>query len=425
MATSQGFGKISAANSLVFAYDAGDMRNSYIGQPGRNYANGPYYGVGASITNFENGKIYRTNGYKETVYIPTLGVREVDCFEIYNEYDGYGTNGNFNCCPNIYSYTDGGWNAFPWLPNTTYTYQIIYKSETGYTNPNYMYHYEYRADGSYITEYGVHTNELRTHLGDGWYHAWNTFTTHPEANKGYCGMWHYEYYGVNKVSLAAVSIVPGTTIRPPLQFINEGTTRSSTQALLDLTGASSINVANLSFNTAGELAFDGTDDYIIVSPNQPISLADYAMEVVFSVSSLPGKRHYLIDPRGNGGEPNSPMYLLFDDNGSQIQIIGGNSNIEVNSGYRSVTLNKYYHLVCTRIGSTCKLYLNGAEVGSGDTGASELGITEPFRIGTYAGATSGQYFLNGKIPVAKMYSTGLTSDQVTQNYNHYKNRFNL
>ena len=208
MAIAQGFGR-KETRGLIFKYDTGDMDNSYRGAPGQNYAIGPnrVYG-GLSTQTFENGKVFRSNGYTENVFIPKLGVRSVESIEIHNEYDGYGTNGNYNCCPTIFTYNPGGWNSFTWLPNTTYTYQIIYKSETGYTHPNYMYHYEYRADGSYITEYGVHTEGLRTHLGNGWYHAWNTFTTNPQAAMGYCGMWHYEYYGRNKVSVAAVSIVP-------------------------------------------------------------------------------------------------------------------------------------------------------------------------------------------------------------------------
>jgi hypothetical protein len=128
MGVAQGYGKI-VTSGLVFAYDAGDYRNSYLGAPGQNYAGGPYKNYsGLNITNFENGKVLRANGYSEQVFIPTLGIRTVESIEFYNEYDGYGTNGNYNCCPNIYSYTTGGWGAFPWLPATTYTYQIIYNN---------------------------------------------------------------------------------------------------------------------------------------------------------------------------------------------------------------------------------------------------------------------------------------------------------
>jgi hypothetical protein len=104
------------------------------------------------------------------------------------------------------------------------------------------------------------------------------------------------------------------------------------------------------------------------------------MEVWFNIASLPSKRQYLIDPRGNGVENNSPIYFLFDDNGSQINIIGGNSNIEVSSGNFAVQTNTWYHAICTRNGSTCTLYFNGVKVGEGNHRlaiAKELGIKVP------------------------------------------------
>ena len=33
--------------------------------------------------------------------------------------------------------------------------------------------------------------------------------------------------------------------------------------------------------------------------------------------------------------------------------------------------------------------------------------------------------VDGNIPIAKVYSKALSADEVTQNYNAYKNRFNL
>jgi hypothetical protein len=408
MAVAQGFGKTSSTG-LIFGYDTGDSDNSYRGAPGQNYAFGPNrsYG-GPSTQNFENGKIFRSNGYTETVFIPTLGVRSVESIEIYNEYDGYGTNGNFNCCPNIFNYTSAGWNSFMWLPNTTYTYQIIYKSETGYTHPNYMYHYQYRANGSYITEYGVHTDGLRTHLGDGWYHAWNTLTTHPEAAMGYCGMWHYEYYGRNKVSVAAVSIVPGTTIRPPRQFIDEGTTRTNTQGLLDLTGNGTIDLSNVSFNSTGQLIFDGTDDSININSNFGI-LSQYTIEHVSNIGSVNRMPISSVQP---------PLFYHYADN-SWYYTHGG---IAGEYYYpKTASINSWGHWVITYDGSAVKIYRNGIFEGQQSTSGT-ADWRNGLRIGNY---TYGGYPWNGQISVVKMYNRALTATEITQNYSHYKTRFNL
>jgi hypothetical protein len=413
MGVAQGYGKI-VTSGLVFAYDALDYRNSYRGAPGQNFAGGPYYGAGVNLTTFENNKIYRTNGYKETVFIPTIGFREVDSMEVYNEYDGYGTNGNFNCCPNIFSYTLNGWGGFPWLPNTTYTYQIIYKSQTGYTHPNYMYHYQYRANGSYITEYGVHTEGQRTHLGDGWYHAWNTLTTHPEANNGYCGMWHYEYYGRNKVSVAAVSIVPGTTIRPPLQIISGNTTRSATQSLYDLTGGSELTVA-CSFKSNGEMTFDGTDDKIDINRNNIISgTGAFTIEAVINNVSGTG---VII---GNYGPSYTSNSIWFFAGGMYLN--GGHGYMD---NYGSI-MNGLHHLVCIReADGTFKTYQDGilrknTNPGSPASVRSDIN----WRVGVDVNSTNSEPF-NGDIHIVKAYNRALTEAEVLQNYRHYKSRYNI
>jgi hypothetical protein len=414
MGVAQGYGKI-VTSGLVFAYDAGDYRNSYLGAPGQNYAGGPYKNYsGLNITNFENGKVLRANGYSEQVFIPTLGIRIVESIEFYNEYDGYGTNGNYNCCPNIYSYTTGGWGAFPWLPATTYTYKIIYKSETGYTHPNYMYHYQYRANGSYITEYGLHTEGQRTHLGDGWYHAWNTFTTSAEASYGFCGMWHYEYYGKNKVSVAAVSIVPGTIIRPPLQFIDEGTTRATSQSLLDLTGGSTLTAA-CSYKSNGEMTFDGTDDKIDINRSDIVSgTGPFTVEAVINNVSGYG---VIIGNYGPGYTSNS------------IWVFAGGMYLNGGYGYMDnygSIMNGLHHLVCIReADGTFKTYQDGVLRRNTNPGSpASVRSDINWRIGVDVNSTNAEPF-NGDIHLVKVYNKALTEAEVLQNYRHYKTRFNI
>jgi hypothetical protein len=415
MGAAQGYGKI-VTSGLVFAYDAGDYRNSYLGAPGQNYATGPNRAYnGLTLSTYDNGKVFRANGYTETVFIPTLGNRQVETIEIYNEYDGYGVNSNYNCCVNIF-----GYSVVQWLPNTTYTYQVIYKSQTGYTHPNFMYHYEYRSNGSYITEFGVHTTDLRTHLGDGWYHAWNTFTTNAEAAYGNTGMWIYEYYGLNKIQLAAVSIVPGTIIRPPLQFIDEDTTRATSQSLLDLTGNASISLTNVSYSTTGELVFDGTDDTISVNSYPAIELADnVSIEYVYMrLSTDP-----VLDVIAN--KYHSTGWELFCQTGNTFALAGRNGDgtyYSTSNAAYTIQNNQYYHLVAIKEGTSWRLYVNGelyASLTTGTTGTwSNTGILQ-------IGGEGNGYYPNMKLPVLKIYNKVLTNTEISNNYKHYKTRFNI
>jgi hypothetical protein len=288
-----------------------------------------------------------------------------------------------------------------------------------------MYHYEYRADGSYITEYGVHTEAQRTHLGDGWYHAWNTFTTHPEANKGFCGLWHYEYYGRNKVSVAAVSIVPGSIIRPPLQFIDEGTTRTTSQGLLDLTGDSLLDLATVSFTSDGKLAFDGTDDRILLSnfTNKPINAITCEAWIKPTKSSISGTI------RGGAISATNSMYIgIIDstDGGNTFSMHWANqtTSSRVYNFNGQIPNNAWSHLVGTYDGSTARAYLNGVEIWS--TPQTGTIPNADYYIGTYGQAlTDGVHNFNGYIGSAKIYNRSLSADEVLQNYRHYKTRADL
>jgi len=411
MAIAQGFGKAVHKN-LIFGYDTGDMDNSFIGAPGTNIGMGPNKSYsGLSLSTYSNGKFFRANGYTETVFIPTLGYRSVESVEVYNVYSGYGTDGNYNCCPNLFNYHGGQ----EFTGGTTYTYQIIYKCESGYTNPNYMYHYEYGPSG-YITEYGVHTESQRTHLGDGWYHAWNTFTTNAATTSGYKGLWYYQYNVPDKISIAAVSIVPGTIIRPPRQFIDEGTTRSSTQGLLDLAGNGTINLSNVSYTGTGELTFDGTDDYITVSsiPALAFGTGDFTAEVLIKPTAFSNYTH-MVSLRQQ-----DRFALKANVSDGVIYYYDPNFNTYGQTPGWTLTLNRWNHVVLVRQGGVAYAYLDGSSKGS--VGGFSSNFTETqMNIGWGWGGE----FTPKQIGVVKMYNRALSSAEVLQNYNHYKTRFNL
>jgi hypothetical protein len=172
--------------------------------------------------------------------------------ETYNDYNG----GSGVCCQGA-GYFGGAGVA----GSTQYTYSIIYRSNSGYTHPNFMYRYEYGASG-YITEGGLHNDGNRTHLGDGWYHAWGNMTTQPGTTSMGFYFYMYEYGTYNTIDIAGVMFTQGPEIIRPRQFIPFSATRSVTQGLLDLTGNYTIDLSNISFDSTGNIAFDGTNDFI-------------------------------------------------------------------------------------------------------------------------------------------------------------------
>lgn len=394
MAASQGFGK-SATNGLVFQYDLGDMVNSYKGIPKQNLLS--YFSRTYGETNNAD---FKTHYYTTTTNVPRMGNISVENIDTYN------TGANV-CCQQCWYFGSPAVAG-----NTTYTYSIVYKSTTNYTHPNFMYHYQYGASG-YITEFGLHSDSNRTHLGDGWYHAWGTFTTNASTTYLNCYFYMYEYSAYNKISVAGVMLVPGNVIIPPKQFIPFGTTRSNSAALLPIVGNQTLDLANVSFNGNGTMYFDGTNDYINIPSSNVFDTQTVTVEVVV--------KPYAISQYGFWFEKGAvnTQYSLFMEGTNIVWRQAGNSQYCSTS---NMTVNQWNHVVGTFQTGNRKTYVNG-EIKAEDALVYTLNTNQGNQfIGSY---NSGGYYYNGEIAIVKVYNRALTLTEVKQNYNIYKSRFNL
>jgi len=131
----------------------------------------------------------------------------------------------------------------------------------------------------------------------------------------------------------------------------------------------------------------------------------------------------------SSGQPNEVLtFINFSSNNTnQLVIFGSNgeSTNQLNDG-------KYHHVVAVIDGVNNTLYLDGIELptktfthGSSTTqGFMNMSVLNKLRIGnsTY---NNGHVPFKGEIPLVKIYNKGLTPQEVLQNYNATKSRFNL
>jgi hypothetical protein len=403
-------------DGLVFGYDTHDYSRFYNGPATTNHL--------LSLTQ-SWGNTIRTNGKAvagtEEVNIPTIGKRTVKYVEYYNNYN----NGNdLGCCPNLFNYHSGG--TVPLVGNQSYTYSIVYKHTGGYTHPNFLYRYRYKADNTYIGEGGLHSTARRTHLGDGWYHAWGSWTTDADANYGRFYSFLYNYgTDVERFYVAAISLVKNNSgathlIIPPNLLLEPNTSISTTQSIIDLKKTTDINVANNSFDSTGQPTLDGTDDYIY--PNNITNgsgLTSITAEFVVKASAnnkniIKSNSNAILLHYGGAG-----FYLNSTDN-TTSGYLGWNGKLTGGTGV-------YEHLVATYDGTTMKLYVNGEPTGT--TRAYSAGSTGVLKdlngvvIGGYFNST--QPYFNGDMPIAKIYNKALPAEEVKQNFNAYRKRFEL
>jgi hypothetical protein len=393
MAIAQGFGKTSSAG-LIFGYDTGDMDNSFKGAPKTNLLS--YYG---RTYGNQSSSVFKTQYYTREVFVPTLGTRSVETMETYNDYGG----GSGVCCQQAWNLGGSGVSG-----STQYTYSIIYRSSSGYTHPNFMYRYEYGASG-YITEGGLHNDGNRTHLGDGWYHAWGNLTTQPGTTTMYFYFYMYEYATYNTIDLAGIMFTQGPEILRPRQFIPFGTTRSVTQGLLDLTGNYTIDLSNISFDSTGNIAFDGTNDFI--DTNFPaMTINNPTIEAVVYRDTNTGRYEAIIQ---NNLASDDALYVFP----------GGVLGFwPCSASSLTVPTGRWSYVAVSYNGTTLTYCVNGT-IQVVTSSCEHITDWDFLRIGA-AGSGDGERWI-GKIAVSRVYDRALSATELTQNYSHYKTRFNL
>jgi hypothetical protein len=400
-------------NGLTFGYDTGygsTLNNNvhsrfFRGRPTTNLLTGIGYSFGT-----QDAADFKTNYGTETNFVPTLGERTTHFVNIFNT----GANA---CCPSPFSFGD-----FSVSPSTVYTYQIIFRTNNGYSHPNYMYQYQFNG-GSYVTEFGLLDGGRIEDLGDGWRHGWGTFTTNSNTNRILAFLFHYEYNFFNKIEIAGVSLTFGNTVLRPNQIPNVGQTKSSFVSLLDVTKQRFVDASNVTFNTVGSMVFDGTDDFINLPVAALPAMNQMTIELVnFGIDA----RNSSVIAGGIGGNQDLNIHLPWGD---------GNIYWDVGRPFNRVFKaagNEYigwHHWVFTKNPSTgiMNIYRDGV------LWAQNTGQTSPIisldggtaSIGRYSNGSTNAFHHNGTVPVMRIFNRELSQQEVTRNFESYRNRFGI
>jgi hypothetical protein len=377
-----------------------------------------------SITNAYgeiNNADFKTSYGNETVFIPALGYKTVRYCNIYND-------GSVSCCPSPFFY--GGNSVSQNItvsPSTTYTYEIIYKVASGYTNANYMYRYEYNS-GAYVGEAGVHSEANRTSLGDGWYHAWGQFTTTATTNSlQLTGMWYYQYAVYDKVSVAAVSLHQGTYIIPPEHMLtpqeNRGATVATGGGWADLIGnGNNGELVNGPTYSSGSIVFDGSNDSIIIPENSALNTQTPTVEVWVKTNATTQNGFWF-----EKGQVNT-QYSLFQEGGViqwRMNLDGSVNNLSTTTATYMNTSN-WYQVVGTYTSGTRRVYINGVLVGSDAQTGTITTNANGMSIGVFGGYNGARgYYYSGNIASVKIYNKALTAAEVSQNFNALRGRYGI
>lgn len=364
MPTSGGPNTLGESN-LVFAYDIGDVKNSYIGEPTVNITSG-------TITPYTPYNTLVRNGQNFTL---TMVPGSAKYLTLHNGTDYVGQTLSYSG----YMYKNG----VPFNPLSTSTVPTTYQSSSGMSNQFY----------------NPETGYFKFTL---YFNASSVWLFHQPV-----GAADNDIIQINNLQIEVKNhTTPFTT-----------NTRSSTQGLLPLVGNSTIDLSNISFDSNAQMIFDGTNDYMVTSTAIPCNFGtgDFTVEVLIYPQSFASYTHMVALPN------QSTFALKADINNGTIYYYDPSFTTYGSTSGWTLTLNQWNHVVLVRSGNVAYAYLNGVPKGSKTGFNTNFSSTQIVNVGN--GGTS--EYTQKKIDVVKIYNRALTAQEVKQNYQQYKTRFNL
>ena len=402
--------------NLVFGYDLGDVSNSYKGEPTTNLITSGlpgYFGSGG-----------------ETLYQERLYGLKSDSGVFQRNYvtnPALENSGTYNNNAGLYkSFSTATLNPTTEFIQISFDFYMI----TPYVRIN--------SSGTGLNGYlGVRSTDSTTDN-----YGWNTTYSNGSGddwnnNSAYIGKWQKVSLIVDvrddKVpqDITAMYIYNDRTLQGEGIFTNfiitEHTTfptgpvrytagtRSATQGLIDITGNSTIDLTNVSFDSNAQMTFDGTDEYINMGDLAIIKLGtNFTIECVVK----PEQDKWMYFFHKGYGQNNSLAWGRHSssDNWFFSTMINGSYQ---NTYMGTATLNQYCHLVASYDGNNLRLYENGDLKATVVTTHDMMTSTQPLGIG------GPDRYWNGEIPVTKVYSRALTASEVASNYKAIKSRFSI
>ena len=172
----------------------------------------------------------------------------------------------------------------------------------------------------------------------------------------------------------------------------------------------------------GSLVFDGTNDYGSISNSsslRPPTELTFSMWAKANSYTAGWVRLFGQNPYSQGG------YLIFLETGGKLiraLHYPNGSEVRCNTGY-SISTTQFTHITFTfKMGDAIRSYFNGvaSTTAALSSGTFSYNTSNPFLFG-YAGVN----WFNGNIAQVKIYNRALTADEIKQNFNATKGRFNL
>jgi hypothetical protein len=173
-----------------------------------------------------------------------------------------------------------------------------------------------------------------------------------------------------------------------------------------------VNGPTFSSNNAGSMVFDGTNDYVNVPSNAAFAFGTGGFTIeawVYATGTVNGSAIYEGATSGVG----------LDFNGGSLAVAHSYVSFLLTDP-AAFLLNAWTHVAVSRIGTNLTLSKNLQIVASSSSSNTNFIQSSLNYIG-YTGST----FFPGYIPNIKMYNRGLSTAEISQNFNALRGRYGI
>jgi hypothetical protein len=194
----------------------------------------------------------------------------------------------------------------------------------------------------------------------------------------------------------------------------------------DLSGNSNnfslINGPTFSNTNLGNIVFDGTDDYLLISSLVWDYNVNFTIQFWFNTNSLGGANGYGLFFNGSTGANTNRVQIAGDSNGSiYLNTVGSSVGDDFVSAAGLVTVGKWFNFAAVRNSGVITTYLNGTSVASGNVNYS-VSQQSNLYVG-FVRSSGALWYLNGRMSSILINNRVLTASEILQNYNAVKSRF--
>jgi hypothetical protein len=176
------------------------------------------------------------------------------------------------------------------------------------------------------------------------------------------------------------------------------------------------NGPTFSNDGGGSIVFDGVNDYVNVFTNSniPLSNSQYSITVWFNANVFGGGG---LVGWGAYGITNGVNAFRFNGNGFRHYWWGNDLDVGLN-----MSTGVWYNATALYNGINRQIWLNTSLIIQ-DT---PVGHNVPYATNLAIGSTNNlTEFFNGRLGLVQIYNKGLSSQEISQNYNALKTRFRL